>query len=110
MYQGLTKDVSLTTKGRDSWDWVGRLLGKEHASTSQSGVEAPRLLKRSLSRLFVCLFVCFFVVFVVFVVCCFFLFFFLFCFLFCFSFLFVLFVFFFVFFVFLREVRAQGER
>ena len=28
---------------------LGRLLGREHASTLQSGVEAPRLLKRSLS-------------------------------------------------------------
>ena len=35
---------------RDSWDWVGR----EHASTLQSGVEAPRLLKRSLPRLYFC--------------------------------------------------------
>ena len=35
--------------GRDSWDWVGPLLGREHASTPQSGVEAPRLSKRSLS-------------------------------------------------------------
>ena len=40
--------------GRDSWDWVGRLLGREHASTPQSGVEAPRLLKRSLTRLYYC--------------------------------------------------------
>ena len=39
---------------RDSWDWVGRLLGGEHASTPQSGVEAPRLLKRSLPRLYGC--------------------------------------------------------
>ena len=37
---------------------LGRLLGEEHASTPQSGVEAPRLLKRSLSRLYYCLFVC----------------------------------------------------
>ena len=30
------------------------LLGGEHASTPQSGVEAPRLLKRSLPRLYYC--------------------------------------------------------
>ena len=29
---------------------LGRLLGREHDSIVQSGVEAPRLLKRSLSR------------------------------------------------------------
>ena len=34
----------LDDTGRDSWDWVG-------PPTPQSGVEAPRLLKRSLSRL-----------------------------------------------------------
>ena len=34
--------------GQDSWIGLGRLLGGEHASTPQSGVEAPRLLKRSL--------------------------------------------------------------
>ena len=33
---------------------MGRLLGGEHASTHQSGVEAPRLLKRSLPRLYYC--------------------------------------------------------
>ena len=33
---------------------LGRLLGGEHASTPQSGVEAPRLLKRSLPRLYYC--------------------------------------------------------
>ena len=33
---------------------LGRLLGREHASTPQSGVEAPRLLKRSLPRLYYC--------------------------------------------------------
>ena len=33
---------------------LGRLLGGEHASTPQSGVEALRLLKRSLSRLYCC--------------------------------------------------------
>ena len=36
--------------GQDSWD------GGEHDSTPQSGVEAPRLLKRSLSRLLLLLF------------------------------------------------------
>ena len=30
---------------------LGDLLGRGHASTPQSGVEAPRLLKRSLPRL-----------------------------------------------------------
>ena len=41
--------------GRDSWDLgLGRLLGGEHASTPQSGVEAPRLLKQSLPRLYYC--------------------------------------------------------
>ena len=29
--------------GRDSWDWVGPPAWGEHASTPQSGVEAPRL-------------------------------------------------------------------
>ena len=33
---------------------LGPLLGREHDSTLQSGVEAPRLLKRSLSRLCYC--------------------------------------------------------
>ena len=33
---------------------MGRLLGGEHASTHRIGVEAPRLLKRSLSRLYYC--------------------------------------------------------
>ena len=33
---------------------MGRLLGGEHASTPQSGVEAPRLLRRSLPRLYCC--------------------------------------------------------
>ena len=60
-YQGLTKDVSsvvgapwrcgvLTTSGGIAGIGLGRLLGGEHASTPQSGVEAPRLLKRSLPR------------------------------------------------------------
>ena len=31
--------------GRDSWDWVGPLLGREHDSTPQGEVEAPRLSK-----------------------------------------------------------------
>ena len=33
---------------------LGRLLGGEHASTPQSEVEAPRLLKQSLPRLYYC--------------------------------------------------------
>ena len=33
---------------------LGYFLGREHVSTPQSGVEAPRLLKRSLSRLYYC--------------------------------------------------------
>ena len=32
---------------------MGRLLGGEHASTPQSGVEAPRLLKRTSPDCFV---------------------------------------------------------
>ena len=41
--------------GRDSWVGLGEsMLGGEHASTPQSGVEAPRLLKRSLPRLYYC--------------------------------------------------------
>ena len=53
---GLTKDVSsvvgapwrcgvLTTQGGVVVIGLGRLLGREHASTPQSGVEAPRLFK-----------------------------------------------------------------
>ena len=38
--------------GRDSWDWVRPPARGEHASTSQNGVEAPRLLTRSLPRLY----------------------------------------------------------
>ena len=38
----------LTTKGGIAGIGLGRLLGREHASTPQSGVEASRLLKRSL--------------------------------------------------------------
>ena len=37
--------------GRDSWDGGGHPLGREHDSTLQSGVEAPRLLKRSLHQI-----------------------------------------------------------
>ena len=65
LYQGLTKDVSsvvgapwrcgvLTTYGGLAGIGLGRLLGGGHDSTPQSGVEAPRLLKRSLSRLYCC--------------------------------------------------------
>ena len=56
MCQGLTKDVSsvvgapwrcgvFTTQGGVGGIGLGRLLGGEHASTPQSDVEAPRLLK-----------------------------------------------------------------
>ena len=55
LYQSLTVDVSsvagapwrcgaLTTQGGTAGIGLGRLLGGEHASTPQSGVEAPRLL------------------------------------------------------------------
>ena len=44
----------LTTWGGIAGIGLGRLLGGEHASTPQSGVEAPRLLKRSLTRLYYC--------------------------------------------------------
>ena len=44
----------LTTQGGIAGIGFGRLLGWEHASTHQSGVEAPRLLKRSLPRLYYC--------------------------------------------------------
>ena len=40
--------------GRDNWDWVGPPAWRGHDSTSQSGVEAPRQLKWSLSRLCCC--------------------------------------------------------
>ena len=40
----------MTTWGGDSWDWVGHPLVREHDSTPQSGVEALRLSKRSLSK------------------------------------------------------------
>ena len=56
LYQGLTKDVSsvagvpwrcgvLTTQGGTAGIGLGRLFGREHPSTPQSGLEAPRLLK-----------------------------------------------------------------
>ena len=65
LYQGLTKDVSsvvgapwrcgvLTKLGGIAGIGLGRLLSGEHATTRQSGVEAPRLMKRSLSRLYYC--------------------------------------------------------
>ena len=65
MYQGLIKDFSsvvgapwrcgvLTTQGGIAGIGLGRLLGREHASAPQSGVETPRLLKRNLSRLYYC--------------------------------------------------------
>ena len=40
-----------TTQGGMAGIGLGRLLGREHASTPQSGVEAPRLLKRSLLQI-----------------------------------------------------------
>ena len=41
--------------GQDSWDWVGAPAWETACfSTPQSGVEAPRLLKRSLPRLYYC--------------------------------------------------------
>ena len=46
----------LTTYGGMAGIGLGRLLVREHASTNQSGVEAPRLFKRSLTRLYYCLF------------------------------------------------------
>ena len=62
--QSLTVDVSavgapwrcgvLTTQGGIAWIGLGRQLGREHDSTLQSGVEAPRLFKRSLARLYYC--------------------------------------------------------
>ena len=62
---GSTKDVSsvvgapwrcgvLTTWGGTAGIRLGRLHGGGHDSTPQSGVEAPRLLKRSLPRLYYC--------------------------------------------------------
>ena len=44
----------LTTLGGIAGIGLGRLLGREHASTPQSGAEAPPLLKRSLPRLYCC--------------------------------------------------------
>ena len=68
-YQSLTEDVSsvvgvpwrcgvLTTLGGMAGIGLGHLLGREHGSTPQSEVGAPRLCKRSLSRLCYCCFVC----------------------------------------------------
>ena len=42
----------LTTEGGTAGIGLGHLLGREHDSTPQSGLEAPRLLKRSLRRLY----------------------------------------------------------
>ena len=39
-------------KGPDGWDWVGPHTWERHNSTPQSGVETPRLFKRSLPRLY----------------------------------------------------------
>ena len=39
---------------RDSWDCVGTYLGESMIQLSRVGVEAPRLLKRNLSRLYYC--------------------------------------------------------
>ena len=63
--QSFTKDVSsvvgaprrcgvMTTKGGIAGIGLGHLLGREHDSSPQSGVEAPRLVRRSLSRLYYC--------------------------------------------------------
>ena len=49
---------------------LGRLLWGEHASTPQSGVEAPRLLKRSLPRLYYCCVLCVVRCMLLCVVCC----------------------------------------
>ena len=49
--------------GRDSWDWVGPPAWGEHASTPQSGVEAPRLLETESPQ------IAFFVIVVVVVFC-----------------------------------------
>ena len=43
-----------TTSGGIAGIGLGHLLGGEHASTPQSGVEAPRLLTRSLPKLYYC--------------------------------------------------------
>ena len=55
---GLTKRCFLhmpDDTGRDCWDWVGPPTFFERACfNSQSGVEAPRLLKQCLSRLDYC--------------------------------------------------------
>ena len=44
----------LTTWGGIAGIALGRLFGREHASTPQSGVAAPCMLKRSLPRLYYC--------------------------------------------------------
>ena len=44
----------LATRGGIARIGLGHPLGREHGSTHQSGVGAPRLLKRSLSRLYYC--------------------------------------------------------
>ena len=49
----------LTTKGGLAGIGLSHLLGRDHDSTSQSGVEAPCLLKRSLTRLDCCVVVAF---------------------------------------------------
>ena len=70
LFSGSTKDVSsivgapwrcgvLTTWSGKAGIGLGHLLGREHAATPQSGVEAPRLLKRSLSTLYFCCCCCF---------------------------------------------------
>ena len=64
-FQSLTVDVSSvvsapwrcgvpTTWGGIAGIGLGHPLGREHDSTPRSGVEAPRLIKRSLSRLYSC--------------------------------------------------------
>ena len=42
----------MTTLGGTAGIGLGRLLGREHASTHHSGLEAPRLLKQNLTRLY----------------------------------------------------------
>ena len=56
--------------GRDSWDWVEPLAWVRACFNSQSGVEAPRLLKRSLPRLYYCCCVVVVLLFGCCVVCC----------------------------------------
>ena len=38
----------------DSWGFLGHQLGREHGAPPRGGVDAPRLVKRSLSRLYYC--------------------------------------------------------